>query len=440
MLPIAKRRERRAYAHAPQPAGQRQLVDNNTPPTNRLACAMAPGQPVTPPLEDFHRTLGIRRYVLVWGCSTTSGSENLLLMMTFKYGKVGATVSCEVRPYMARQAWRIALDNARVLALSFMRAPEPCILALLQRRASGGKRLCLASFGPELDLLAAVHLEEDRQLWPLGRPSAWLWDLGEGSVLVALGQPGPGSTPIVLHRVELAPRADFEWLGIPGLSKPPAGKVCCSFRLTAAVLVAAEPDSPVVLLSEDGLQFLCQNSLVDLGKLKLADLGLGKRGTAAALGLTTGRPRSWAAIADAAAGPSRFLFLGFTTGAPAVLQMRLCEDEAPTCSLLRLVTSEQPRPPIVHAVGFEDPSSESPCGFLAFDAAGAAFRFRLRFAGGPLEAPCVDVERCESEALPLTANSSWSLGGFLTSEGDAGPSCAALVQLQSAWTAELRPY
>lgn len=353
-------------------------------------------------------------------------------------GPVEAKLTKEGRRHSVVQS---ASVNGEVLALSFIPAPEPCILALLQRRASGGRRLCLASFGPELDLLAAVHLEEDRQLWPLGRPSAWLWDLGGGSVLAALGQPGPGSTPIVLHRVELARRADFEWLGIPELSKPPAGKVCCSFRLTAAVLVAAEPDSPVVLLSEDGLQFLCQHSLVDLGKLKLADLGLGNRGTACALGLAKGRPRSWAAIADAAAGPSRFLFLGFTTGTPAVLQVRLREDEAPTCSLLRLVTSEQPRPPIVHVAAFEDPGSESPCGFLAFDAAGAAFRFRLRFPGGPLEAPCVEVERCESEALPPAANSSWSFGGFLTSEGDAGPSCAALVQLPSrAWTAELRPY
>ncbi|OLP86375.1 hypothetical protein AK812_SmicGene32530 [Symbiodinium microadriaticum] len=94
-----------------------------------------------------------------------------------------------------------------------------------------------------------------------------------------------------------------------------------------------------------------------------------------------------------------------------------------------------------------DPTSESPCGFLAFDAAGAAFRFRLRFPGGPLEAPCVEVERCESEALPPAANSPGLNGVPLKGssgdslQGDAGPSCAALVQLPSrAWTAELRPY
>ncbi|CAE7390987.1 unnamed protein product [Symbiodinium natans] len=73
---------------------------------------------------------------------------------------------------------RSASAHGEVLALSFMPAPKPSILALLQRRAAGGRQLCLASFGPDLNLLCAVRLEEDRQLWPLGRPTAWLWDLG----------------------------------------------------------------------------------------------------------------------------------------------------------------------------------------------------------------------------------------------------------------------
>ncbi|CAE7391009.1 unnamed protein product [Symbiodinium natans] len=206
-------------------------------------------------------------------------------------------------------------------------------------------------------------------------------------------------------------------------------------------MVAAGPQSPVVLLSEDGLQFLCQHSLADLGKLKLAELGLESRGPAAALSLAKGRPASWTPIANAAAGPLRFLFLGFTSGVPAVVQLRLRDKEAPSCSLLRLVMEDRPRPPIAHVAAFEDPSSETPCGFVAFDAGSAAFRLRLRFAGGPLEAPCVDVDRCTSEALPMAANSSWSFGDFLPpSGGVTGPSCAALVQLGAKWTVDLWDY
>eukprot|EP00435_Cladocopium_sp_Y103_P015633 s906_g3.t2 len=300
--------------------------------------------------------------------------------------------------------------RGEVLALAFKAKPKPCLLALAQHRWL--RRLSLMALDDQLQLLFTVPMEESPP-WPLGQPSAWLWDLGQ-DVLVALGHPGNGSPATSLHKLQLpVVRPDWRWLMPDGdaASHPHSGegKVVASLRLDSPVLVAAQAleEAPVVLGSDE-LRFLSPETLRASGRY-------GLRQRLSALSLTAGRPKEWSPMAVSAAGQQMFAFLGFYDGPPQIVQLKLTQGIAPSCSVLRLVDglgviSNIQRSPIYHVAPFEvDCPGEPPCGFMVWEeSSGLSSIFELDFSS-PLEAPSA---RRRSQASQRLNNSHWTLGQF----------------------------
>ncbi|CAK9040513.1 unnamed protein product [Durusdinium trenchii] len=268
------------------------------------------------------------------------------------------------------------------------------------------RRLSLLLLDWTLELISTVALEESPP-WPLGQPSAWLWDLCDG-VLVGLGHPGEGSPPTSLHKLQLpAKRHDWSWLQM-GLEEAPRspGKVVATLRLDSPVLVAAHAKANApVLLGSDELRFLT-SLLRASGTYPLHQ-------QLSALSLTGSRPKEWVPIARAAAGEQLFAFLGFHKGPPRILQLKLVDDAArsslPQMAVLRLVMDFSPRPPMYQVVPFEE-ASQKTCGFFAWDGDGESSLFELDFSGGPLEPPSVRCSR--SAARAPKRNSKWTMGDF----------------------------
>lgn len=329
--------------------------------------------------------------------------------------------------------------RGEVLALAFKAKPKPCLLALVQHRWL--RRLSLMALDDQLQLLFTAPMEESPP-WPLGQPSAWLWDLGRQDVLVALGHPGKGSPPTSLHKLQLpAVRPDWRWL-VPtpdgdAASRPHSGegKVVASLRLDSPVLVAAQAleEAPIVL-GNDELRFLSPETLRVCGRYAL-------RQRLSALSLTAGRPKEWSPMAAAAAGKQMFAFLGFYNGPPQILQLKLTEG-APSCSVLRLVDgmgviSNIQRSPIYHVTPFEvDCPGEPPCGFMVWEESSGSI-FELDFSS-PLEAPSA---RRRSQASQRLNNSHWTLGQFWPKiAGGNDFACAMICQEESLriWQAAVK--
>ncbi|CAJ1400965.1 unnamed protein product [Effrenium voratum] len=272
-----------------------------------------------------------------------------------------------------REAHRVLRSTklcGEVLSLAF-KADPPAILVLAQLSAK--ERRALLTLDRHLQLLALVPLEDEaKRLWPLGRPSSWLYDLSDG-VLLALGHPGAGSPPTSLHKVQLPARQ------APWLPQETTGKVVASLRLdTPALLAATAAVGAPVVLGTTSLRFV-SSTLRSLGKCPLKDLGL-ERSQLQALSLTAGRPGSWPPLARAASGDTLFAFLGLAAGV-MILQLKLRGEEAPACIPLRLVLEHSQMPSLSQVLAFQAPASQQPCGFFVGDASGSSI-WRLDFSAG----------------------------------------------------------
>ncbi|CAE8639733.1 unnamed protein product [Polarella glacialis] len=352
---------------------------------------------------------------------------------------------------ISSSSWCLRRGGVRgqVLALACCQRPA-CLLALLQGRHH--QQLALVLLDEQLGLLGAVQLSSAAlQAFPAScRPSAQLWPL-HGGALVALGQPGQSSPPQVLLSLRLWRRREGgDWLDTPSPVTGRTGAAAAGGEVTGrrvletATLVAAHtsPVAQVATASGTDLRLLAPGTLQPVRKsASLETLGLASRGVVSSICLGSGRPSSWTPVASAAAGQSLYLFLGFATGPPAILQLRLSQaardqNDEVALTVLRLVGANgasAPLPPLRAALGaFEDSSTEVPCRFLASDALGRdVFAFRLDFSGGPLATPSVESLRSGAR-LETQSPGVRVLGRFWPSRQDASHGDLGLCSLSSA--------
>jgi len=322
--------------------------------------------------------------------------------LRLRYGKLQDAQGC----HCVLQRRRL---RGEVLALAFKAQPKPCILVLAQHRWM--RRLALMGLDWKLQPLFTLPMEEVPP-WPCGRSSAWLWDLPGQGALVALGHPGVGSPPTSLHKLQLPTlRPDTRWLtGSEALGLLP-GKVQATLRLESPVLVAAQAvENTPVVLGSDELRFLSTSTLRTVGSRHAL------RQSLSSLSLTAGRPKDWSPMAVAAAGQQVFAFLGYASGPPQILQLKVTSEVNATisCSLLRLVGDFAAlASPIYQVLPFEANDAvpgTSPCGFLAFNEQGSSCAVHLDFSFGPLEAPSA-IATSRSPAKQLKSRL-WNLGEF----------------------------
>lgn len=144
--------------------------------------------------------------------------------------------------------------------------------------------------------------------------------------------------------------------------------------------------------------------------VKWSDVGLKDRGVPTAFCMAACCPPHWAGAAVAACGPAVYALVVFAAGAAAVLHLQAAKGEV---TVVRLVPNAAvPQLPVVVCAALPV-AAPGPLilkgaggaeGFVAVDAAGRAFVWRLRFDGGPLQPPSAELAAAQ----------------------DAGPGCVCL--------------
>jgi len=307
--------------------------------------------------------------------------------------------------------------------------------------------LALVVLDEQLQLLATVPLLQAIQGTGDSLPGSIAWAeihaLADGGALVVMGGATEAVAPWTsLLRLQLSDccEEDSHWLdsdngGTTNTKEAISVSVAAISLLRQPVVVASNesPSAPIVVAAATELQFLHQGDLTLKLAVPLIELGLQDRGVISSACLACGHPSHWTPIVMMAAGAPTFMFLGFSDGPPALLQLDMLPTGLPALTVLRMVPGlTQPLPPVTTVVAFgqtlpvgmysSDSSStgntcppHSPstscCGFVAFDAAGCGFTWTLCFDTGPLARPSVEMMGL-SCSLPLGPCGPWSLGSF----------------------------